>query len=105
MPPVAANPVMQPIGQTARDAYMRPLQTRRKQRTIPAVRGNARFSQGRRLLVDLFHLIPSGDLADIDALDLVNGQVLDGVLGVDDNGDAVHGQHGCLGAGFGFAVL
>ena len=34
MPPVAANPVMQPIGQTARDAYMRPLQTCRKRPII-----------------------------------------------------------------------
>ena len=30
MPPVAANPVNLPNGQTARDAYMRPLQTRRE---------------------------------------------------------------------------
>ena len=40
MPPVAAIPVIQPNGQTARDAYMRPLQTRRKYRTITGLCGN-----------------------------------------------------------------
>ena len=33
MPPVAANPSMQPTGKTPRDAYMRPLQTYRKSHT------------------------------------------------------------------------
>ena len=35
MPPVAAAPIMQPNGQTARDATMRPLQTYRKQAFSP----------------------------------------------------------------------
>ena len=37
MPPVAAIPVMQYNGQTARDAYMRPLQTCRKQAFSPII--------------------------------------------------------------------
>ena len=47
MPPVATTPANRPDGQTARDAYMRPLQTRRKWAFggaagwgHPALRGN-----------------------------------------------------------------
>ena len=41
MPPVAAIPAIQPNGKNARDAYMRPLQTRRKYRTITGLCGNS----------------------------------------------------------------
>ncbi|WP_308000255.1 hypothetical protein, partial [uncultured Gemmiger sp.] len=37
MPPVAANPANRPDGQTARDAYMRPLQTCRKYAAPPYI--------------------------------------------------------------------
>ena len=40
MPPVAAARKTQPNEQTPRDAYMRPLQTCRKRRTITGLRGN-----------------------------------------------------------------
>ena len=35
MPPVAAARILRYIGQTARDAYMRPLQTSRKYEIVP----------------------------------------------------------------------
>ena len=40
MPPVAAIPANRPNGQTARDAYMRPLQTCRKYHVITEYGGN-----------------------------------------------------------------
>ena len=46
MPPVAAIPVIQPNGQTARDAYMRPLQTYRKYRTITGLCNSNHYSVG-----------------------------------------------------------
>ena len=47
MPPVAAIPVMRYNGQTPRDAYMRPLQTCRKRRTITGLRGNKNIPHRR----------------------------------------------------------
>src|SRR5699024_5204503 len=50
--------------------------------------------------------VPGGGLADVDAADLVDAQVLDsGVGGVDDNRDAVHGQNGGGSALRGLLVL
>ena len=46
MPPGAAIPVIQPNGQTARDAYMRPLQTYRKYRTITGLCNSNHCSVG-----------------------------------------------------------
>ena len=40
MPPVAAIPANRPNGKTARDAYMRPLQTCRKYHVITEYGGN-----------------------------------------------------------------
>ena len=42
----------------------------------------------------LLHIRPGGQLAGVDALDLVNGQVVGGVDGVDDDGDAIQRQDG-----------
>ena len=44
----------------------------------------------------LLHIRPGGQLAGVDALDLVNGQVVGGVAGVDDDGDAIQRQDGSL---------
>ena len=48
---------------------------------------------------------PGGQLAGVDALDLVNGQVVGGVAGVDDDGDAIQRQDGSLGAALDLGVL
>ena len=45
------------------------------------------------------HVLPVGDLAGVELGDLLHAQVADGVVGVDDDGDAVVGQHGLLQAG------
>ena len=47
MPPVAATPAMRTNGQTPRDAFMRPLQTCRKYRTITGLR-NSKNTPPRR---------------------------------------------------------
>ena len=53
----------------------------------------------------LLHIRPGGQLAGVDALDLVNGQVVGGVAGVDDDGDAIQRQDGSLGAALDLGVL
>src|SRR5699024_12154597 len=54
---------------------------------------------------NLLDVRPDGGLARVDALDLIHAQVGGGVGGVDDDRDAVHGQHGGLGALGGLFVL
>ena len=53
----------------------------------------------------LLHIRPGGQLAGVDVLDLVNGQVVGGVAGVDDDGDAIQCQDGSLGASLDLGVL
>ena len=58
-----------------------------------------------RCCYTLLHIRPGGQLAGVDALDLVNGQVVGGVAGVDDDGDAIQRQDGSLGAALYLVVL
>ena len=58
-----------------------------------------------RCCYTLLHIRPGGQLAGVDALDLVNGQVVGGVAGVDDDGDAIQRQDGSLGAALDLGVL
>ena len=58
-----------------------------------------------RCCYTLLHIGPGGQLAGVDALDLVNGQILGGVGGVDDDCDAVQCQNGSLGTALDLGVL
>ena len=58
-----------------------------------------------RCCYTLLHIRPGGQLTGVDALDLVNGQVVGGVDGVDADGDAIQRQDGSLGAALDLGVL
>ena len=79
MPPVATILVMQPNGQTARDAYMRPLQTYRKFAIVPfsLLTNPKRLPQCGSLLLYPYQnfppeLPPKPSLSVLDPLELLS---------------------------------
>ena len=58
-----------------------------------------------RCCYTLLHIGPGGQFAGVDALDLVNGQILNRIGGVDDNGDAILGKDGGNGAALGLGIF